>query len=57
MVAGKDTDGLMRWLESSLERNPGLRSELARIVSTSPNSSFADKLRAQYPQLLGDGDE
>jgi len=56
-VAGRDTDGLLRWLESSIAGNPGLRKELVRIVSTNPDGRFADKQRAEFPQLLNGGGE
>ena len=51
-VAGSDTSGLLRWLESSMERNPGLQREMARIVARDPSSSFAETIRSNFPQLL-----
>jgi hypothetical protein len=56
-VAGRDTGGLLQWLESSLERNPGLQKELTRIVVTNPGSRFAETIRAEFPQLLRAGDD
>ena len=51
-VAGMDTDGLLRWVVGSMERNSGLRKELVRILSTDPDDEFAQIIREQAPHLL-----
>ena len=51
-VAGRDTSGLLEWLESSIKRNPGLQKELVRIIERNPSSNFSETVRTSFPHLF-----
>ena len=56
-LAGRDLEGLQRWLESGFTDRPGLQTRLVRIVNRNPDSEFSKAIRATYSDLFGENQD